>query len=223
MKSFTTTSSAKAEFDTDTCSFHDEKPPKRSMSGIALTGGANPFASHKTEELESSSHNESSSMADSLKGGLSGVGNTVSSGASQVSSGAQQAGGQFASGAHQAGSTASSGAQQAASTAGSGAEKVNPMSSDSTGAQDWEAMTEEQKKATYDALPEDQKHKQGYYEWIKQGLYNKKENWMPWIEDQYLRWFTSDNKASYATKGNQYRCYRKNLAHVTDLVYRRPR
>jgi len=33
------------------------------------------------------------------------------------------------------------------------------------------------------------------------GLYNKKENWMPWIEDQYLKWFTNDNKASYATKG----------------------
>ncbi|CAO2653081.1 Nn.00g024920.m01.CDS01 [Neocucurbitaria sp. VM-36] len=33
--------------------------------------------------------------------------------------------------------------------------------------------------------------------------YNKQyENWMPWIEDQYLRWFTKDNKASYATKQN---------------------
>lgn len=31
--------------------------------------------------------------------------------------------------------------------------------------------------------------------------YNQKyETWMPWIEDQYLRWFTKDNKASYATK-----------------------
>lgn len=24
---------------------------------------------------------------------------------------------------------------------------------------------------------------------------------MPWIEDQYLKWFSKDNKASYATKG----------------------
>ncbi|KAJ4362070.1 hypothetical protein N0V83_011012 [Neocucurbitaria cava] len=33
--------------------------------------------------------------------------------------------------------------------------------------------------------------------------YNQKyETWMPWIEDQYLRWFTKDNKASYATKQN---------------------
>ncbi|RYO05550.1 hypothetical protein AA0119_g3265 [Alternaria tenuissima] len=33
--------------------------------------------------------------------------------------------------------------------------------------------------------------------------YNQKyETWMPWIEDQYLKWFTKDNKASYATKQN---------------------
>jgi hypothetical protein len=31
--------------------------------------------------------------------------------------------------------------------------------------------------------------------------YNQKyETWMPWMEDQYLKWFTKDNKASYATK-----------------------
>jgi len=24
---------------------------------------------------------------------------------------------------------------------------------------------------------------------------------MPWIEDHFLKWFTKDNKASYATKG----------------------
>ncbi|KAF1936508.1 hypothetical protein EJ02DRAFT_506492 [Clathrospora elynae] len=33
--------------------------------------------------------------------------------------------------------------------------------------------------------------------------YNQKyETWMPWVEDQYLKWFTNDNKASYATKQN---------------------
>ncbi|KJX95309.1 hypothetical protein TI39_contig4119g00015 [Zymoseptoria brevis] len=37
-------------------------------------------------------------------------------------------------------------------------------------------------------------------EWIKEGYQNQYENWMPWIEDQYLKWFTRDNKASYATK-----------------------
>lgn len=93
--------------------------------------------------------------------------------------------------------TVSSGAQSAQNAASSGAEKVGATS----GAQDWNAMTEDQKKATYDALPDEKKQNLSYYEWIKQGLYNKKENWMPWIEDQYLRWFTNDNKASYATKG----------------------
>ena len=130
-------------------------------------------------------------MADSLKSGLSGVTDTVSSGAQQAQSAAS-------SGAQQVQSTASTGAEKVP-----GAEKVSGAASSTTsGKQDWHAMTEDQKKQTYDALPEgsDQK-KMGYYEWVKQGLYNKKENWMPWIEDQYLRWFTSDNKASYATKG----------------------
>jgi hypothetical protein len=113
-------------------------------------------------------------MADSLKSAASGVTDTVSSGA-----------------------------QQAQSAASTGTEKVTGAASSTTsGAQDWEAMTEDQKKATYDALPEgsDQKN-MGYYEWVKQGFFHQKENWMPWIEDQYLRWFTKDNKASYATKG----------------------
>ncbi|CAI6333076.1 unnamed protein product [Periconia digitata] len=31
--------------------------------------------------------------------------------------------------------------------------------------------------------------------------YNRQyDNWVPWIEDKYLQWFTKDNKASYATK-----------------------
>ena len=33
-------------------------------------------------------------------------------------------------------------------------------------------------------------------------FYNRQyDNWVPWIEDKYLQWFTKDNKASYATKG----------------------
>lgn len=33
-------------------------------------------------------------------------------------------------------------------------------------------------------------------------VYNEQyEKWMPWIEDLYLRWFTKDNKTSYATRG----------------------
>jgi hypothetical protein len=38
-------------------------------------------------------------------------------------------------------------------------------------------------------------------EWSKQAYNNQYENWMPWIEDVYLRWFTKDNKASYTAKG----------------------
>ena len=77
---------------------------------------------------------------------------------------------------------------KAQSTAGAGTEK-------------WNAMTEDQKKQTYDSLPEDKKKGKTYMEWISEGYQHQKENWMPWIEDVYLKWFTNDNKASYATKG----------------------
>ncbi|KAF2628279.1 hypothetical protein BU25DRAFT_410369 [Macroventuria anomochaeta] len=34
-------------------------------------------------------------------------------------------------------------------------------------------------------------------------FYNRQyDNWVPWIEDKYLQWFTKDNKASYTTKQN---------------------
>jgi len=69
------------------------------------------------------------------------------------------------------------------------------------GTKKWDAMTEEQKKQTFDNLPADQKKGKTYYEWITEGYHHQYENWMPWIEDQYLKWFSKDNKASYATKG----------------------
>ena len=113
-------------------------------------------------------------MTDSLKGAASGLQNTATSGAQGVQD------------------TVSSGAQSA---------KNASSSSGATGGQNWEAMTEDQKKATFDSLPQDQKKDLSYTEWVKQGYYHQKENWMPWIEDMYLKWFTNDNKASYATKG----------------------
>ncbi|CZT22633.1 uncharacterized protein RCC_08338 [Ramularia collo-cygni] len=65
----------------------------------------------------------------------------------------------------------------------------------------WNVMSEEQKKQTFDALPEEQKKgKTSYVEWIQEGYHNQYRNWMPWIEDQYLKWFTKDNKTSYAAK-----------------------
>ena len=60
--------------------------------------------------------------------------------------------------------------------------------------------TEDQKKAMYEGLSDDQKKKQTYTEWVKDAYSNQYENWMPWIEDKYLAWFGTDNKASYATK-----------------------
>ena len=62
--------------------------------------------------------------------------------------------------------------------------------------------TQAQTKAEYNALPADEKKKQTYTEWLKENYNYQYERWMPWIEDQYLRWFgKGDNKASYATKG----------------------
>ncbi len=38
-------------------------------------------------------------------------------------------------------------------------------------------------------------------DWTKQQYNKQYENWVPWLEDQYLRLWGKDNKASYATKG----------------------
>ncbi|CRK23738.1 hypothetical protein BN1723_013097 [Verticillium longisporum] len=37
-------------------------------------------------------------------------------------------------------------------------------------------------------------------EWSKQTYNSQYEKWVPWAEDLYLRWFTKDNKTSYAAK-----------------------
>ncbi|KAF4307613.1 hypothetical protein SLS57_000543 [Botryosphaeria dothidea] len=39
-------------------------------------------------------------------------------------------------------------------------------------------------------------------EWTKKQYNQQYERWVPWVEDQYLKYFTKDNKASYATKDN---------------------
>lgn len=47
----------------------------------------------------------------------------------------------------------------------------------------------------------DNKQQPKTYKQAANDYYNQKyETWMPWIEDQYLKWFTKDNKASYAAK-----------------------
>ncbi|KAK0648934.1 hypothetical protein B0T16DRAFT_287591, partial [Cercophora newfieldiana] len=35
---------------------------------------------------------------------------------------------------------------------------------------------------------------------VKRQYNEQYEKWVPWLEDLYLRWFTKDNKASYATR-----------------------
>jgi hypothetical protein len=69
------------------------------------------------------------------------------------------------------------------------------------GKQKWDVMSEDQKKTAFDKMPAEQKKGLSYTEWLKEGYQHQYGNWMPWIEDQYLSWFTKDNKASYATKG----------------------
>ncbi|KAK8047427.1 hypothetical protein PG996_015491 [Apiospora saccharicola] len=56
-----------------------------------------------------------------------------------------------------------------------------------------------QPPAGFDKMSE-QEQKQTYMEWAKQKYNEQYESWMPWIEDYFLKWFTKDNKASYATK-----------------------
>lgn len=68
---------------------------------------------------------------------------------------------------------------------------------------------EQQSKAGGDAFKppsnfnqmSDQEKQQTYTEWAKQKYNEQYEVWMPWIEDTFLKYFTKDNKASYATKG----------------------
>jgi len=61
--------------------------------------------------------------------------------------------------------------------------------------------TQQQTKDEYNNLSAEQKKKQTYTEWLKENYNYQYERWMPWIEDQYLKWFgKGDNKASYATK-----------------------
>lgn len=43
---------------------------------------------------------------------------------------------------------------------------------------------------------------QTYMEWAQEKYNEQYDVWMPWIEDHFLKWFTTHNKASYATKGS---------------------
>lgn len=80
-------------------------------------------------------------------------------------------------------------------TVSSGAGKVsstvqNPTSTASDGESQWMSLTEDQKKQAFESIPAEKKQNLSYMEWIKQGYHHQKENWTPWIEDLYLKWFT---------------------------------
>ncbi|OJJ50770.1 hypothetical protein ASPZODRAFT_86367 [Penicilliopsis zonata CBS 506.65] len=58
-----------------------------------------------------------------------------------------------------------------------------------------------QTREMYNNLPAEQKKKQSYSEWLQQVYREQYDKWVPWLEDQYLKWFgKGDNKASYVTK-----------------------
>jgi len=55
--------------------------------------------------------------------------------------------------------------------------------------------------ATKKLTPEQEaERKETYREWAGKVYEQKYETWVPWMEDQYLKWFGKDNKASYAAK-----------------------
>ncbi|KAL4740930.1 hypothetical protein BDV11DRAFT_168675 [Aspergillus similis] len=63
--------------------------------------------------------------------------------------------------------------------------------------------TEEQKRHFYGILPEQERKEKSYTQWVREAYAEQYEKWMPWLEDQYLKWFgKGDNKASYVAKEN---------------------
>jgi len=77
--------------------------------------------------------------------------------------------------------------------------------------------TEEQKKHMYGQLSPEEQEKQTYTEWAKEAYHDQYEKWMPWIEDQYLKWFGKDNKASYVTKDTLAKTKVTGIAQVDKL------
>jgi hypothetical protein len=68
--------------------------------------------------------------------------------------------------------------------------------------------TEAQKQHLYNNLPAEERVKKSYSEWVREAYQEQYEKWVPWLEDQYLKWFgNGDNKASYATKGISTPCF----------------
>lgn len=62
--------------------------------------------------------------------------------------------------------------------------------------------TEDQKRQFYESLPAEEKQNKSYTQWVQEAYTEQYEKWMPWLEEQYLKWFGGgENKASYGAKG----------------------
>ncbi|KAK4445085.1 hypothetical protein QBC34DRAFT_384670 [Podospora aff. communis PSN243] len=55
-------------------------------------------------------------------------------------------------------------------------------------------------------------------EWTKKQYNEQYEKWVPWLEDLYLRYFTKDNKASYATRDTLNKTKVTGIEGVNNLV-----
>ncbi|KAK3486254.1 hypothetical protein B0T13DRAFT_442819 [Neurospora crassa] len=69
---------------------------------------------------------------------------------------------------------------------------------------------EQQQTVTKDQKPT-------WSEWAKTQYSAQYESWVPWLEDLYLRYFTKDNKASYATKDTLSKTKVTNIEQVDTL------
>ncbi|KAI0865826.1 hypothetical protein F4860DRAFT_460486 [Xylaria cubensis] len=47
---------------------------------------------------------------------------------------------------------------------------------------------------------EEEQKQQTRLEWAREKYNEQYENWMPWIEDVFLKYFTKDNRTSYAAR-----------------------
>jgi len=89
-------------------------------------------------------------------------------------------------------------------------------------------------EVSHASQPQQENRRQSWSEYGKEwAVYGKEkyneqyENWMPWIEDMYLRWFTKDNKTSYTVKGTFRRsmhavnppCYPPEIFHFVFNLY----
>jgi hypothetical protein len=52
-------------------------------------------------------------------------------------------------------------------------------------------------------IPQPEQKKETWSEFGSRKYNEQYENWTPWLEDLYLRWFGKDNKASYVAKGKK--------------------